>query len=93
MTKQEYTEEAISINAIVLDRLITIVGNAMPHTVPQLSELLTGWSVAIQNLDAEYQAAKDAAQEPVAHVIDFDNEQGESIINCALPAGTPLFRA
>ena len=31
--------------------------------------------------------------EPVAHVIDFDNEQGESIINCALPAGTPLFRA
>lgn len=38
-------------------------------------------------------AAAAPAGEPVAHVVDFDRDQNESIINTALPAGTPLYAA
>lgn len=31
--------------------------------------------------------------QPVAHVVDYDRDQGESIIDCSLPIGTALYAA
>lgn len=53
MNKTEYMERRAMINENVLDALFHLVGDAMPHTVPALSQIMDKWQRSIDGLDAE----------------------------------------
>jgi len=54
------------------------------YQAPAINDFFVGWCMAQAR-------ASQAVAEPVAYVVDVDNERSEAIINTALPVGTQVF--
>lgn len=63
MMDLEYMERRLTINGNVVNELITLIGYALPHTQPQLRELLKAWDGAIERLDADRKLAESTPPE------------------------------